>query len=220
MQDSEKQYPRRKRASERLGRVPDSDYELDDYEGEDDRQTPLALPTLPKNGLQYALGIGIGAGLLTAIIGVLITVLNASTFQDAARLQDKMPLSIAQTIAGLNCLSYFLTLLVCFAAGYLVGRVAVRRVFGFYAGALAGAITYLGGIVTQYIPNYPGHIASSSTAGAVAGGIFFLIILLLIYAAIGGLMGLWGAWAVTRKHPYYLARRQEEDEIEQSSVRN
>lgn len=220
MQDSEKQYPGRKRASERLGREPDSGYDLDNDEREGDRRASLAPPALPKNGLQYALGVGIGAGLLTAIIGVLITVLNASTFQDAARLQDKMPLSIAQTIAGLNCLSYFLTLLVCFAAGYIVGRVAVRRLFGFYAGALAGAITYLGGIVTQYIPNYPGHIASSSTAGAVAGGIFFLIILLLIYAVIGGLMGLWGAWTVTRKHPYYLARRQEEDEIEESTVRN
>ncbi|MBA2677862.1 MAG: hypothetical protein H0U76_05645 [Ktedonobacteraceae bacterium] len=216
MQESEKQYPARKRASER---VPDSDYDLDNDERENDRRAPLAPPLLPKNGLQYALGIGIGAGLLTAIIGVLITLLNASTFQDAARLQEKMPLSVAQTIAGLNCLSYFLALLVCFGAGYLAGRVAVRRLFGFYAGALAGAITYLGGIVTQYIPNYPGHIASASTAGAVAGGIFFLITLLLIYAAIGGLMGLWGARTVTRKHPYYLARRHEEDEREESSAR-
>lgn len=199
--------------------MPDSDYDLDENEREDDWQAPLSPPSLPKNGLQYALGIGIGAGLLTAILGVLITLLNASTFQEAARLQEKMPLSIAQTIAGLNCLSYFLALLVCFAAGYVAGKVAVRRLFGFYAGALAGALTYLGGIVTQYIPNYPGHIASSSTAGAVAGGIFFLITLLLIYAAVGGLMGLWGARTVTRRHPYYLARQQEEDEREESSAR-
>jgi hypothetical protein len=199
--------------------MPDSDYSLDEHEREDDQQALPDFPSLPENGLQYALGIGIGAGLLTAIISVLITVLNASTFQEAARLQEKMPLSVAQTIAGLNCLSYFLALVVCFAAGYVTGRLAVRRLFGFYAGALAGAITYLGGIVTEYVPNYPGHIASSSTAGAVAGGILFLIILLLIYAAIGGLMGLWGAATATRRHPYYLARRQEADEREESSAR-
>lgn len=214
MQESEKQYPIRRRASERSGHVPDSDYDIDENER-------LAVP--PANGLFYVLSIGIGGGLLTAIIGVLITLLNASTFQEAARLQEKMPFAIAETIAGLNCLSYFLALLVCFATGYLVGKVAVKRLFGFYAGALAGAITYLGGIVTQYVPGYPGHIASTSTAGAVAGGIFFLITLLLIYAAIGGLMGLWGAWTVTRRHPYYLARRQaqeEEDEMGESPIRN
>ncbi len=211
MQESEKHYPRRKR--ERLGHVPDKG------KGENEREESWqATPSLPGNGLQYALGIGVAGGLLTAIISVLITLLNASTFQEAARLQEKMSFNVASTIAGLNCLSYFLALLVCFATGYIVGKVAVRRLFGFYAGALAGAITYLGGIVTQYIPNYPGHIASTSTA--VAGGIFFLLILLLIYAAIGGLMGLWGAWTVTRKHPYYLVRQEDGDEIGEAPVRN
>lgn len=216
MQESERQYPKRKRASRQPEHISDSDYDRD--EREERWQEPPA--PLPRNGLQYALGIGIGGGLLTAIFSIAITVLNASTFQEAARLQDKMPFSVAQTITGLNCLSYFLALLVCFAVGYIVGKVAVRRLFGFYAGALSGAITYLGGIVTQYIPNYPGHIASSSTAGAVAGGILFLLVVLLVYAAIGGLLGLWGAWTVTRRHPYYLAQQEDKDEIGESPVRS
>ncbi|GAC1511692.1 MAG: hypothetical protein NVS2B12_28550 [Ktedonobacteraceae bacterium] len=170
------------------------------------------LPPLPHNGLLYALGIGIAGGLLTAIIGVIITLSNAATFQEAARLQDRMSLAIANTITGLNCLSYFLALLICFATGYVVGRVAVRRMFGFYAGALTGAVTYLGGIMTQYIPNYPGHIASTGSAWPVVGGSLFLLIVLLFYAAIGGLMGLWGTSTATRKHPYYLAKRAREAE--------
>ena len=199
MQDSEKEYPVRK--AKRQVHDEDSD-EHDDWQ---------SVPPLPANGLQYALGIGILGGLLTATISVIITLANSSTFQEAATLQEKMPFNTATTIAGLNCLSYFIALAVCFTAGYIVGKVAVLRLFGFYAGALAGGIAYLGGILTQYIPNYPGHIASTSSAGAVAGGILFLIVLLIIYAAIGGLMGLWGVWTTTRHHPYYLAKRAQED---------
>jgi hypothetical protein len=199
MQDSEQDYPVRK--ARRRARDEDND-EQDDW---------LPVSSLPAKGLLYALGIGIGGGLLTAVIGVIITLANSSTFQEAATLQEKMPFNTATTIAGLNCLSYFLALLICFAAGYIVGKVAVLRSFGFYAGALAGAIAYLGGILTQYIPNYPGHIASTSSTGAVAGGVLFLIVLLIIYAAIGGLMGLWGVWTTTRHHPYYLAKRAQED---------
>ncbi len=204
MQESEKQYPVRK--AKRREHLNGNER---DYNEQKSRQ-PVSL--LARNGLQYALGIGILGGFLAALIGVLITLSNASTFREAAFLQDKMPFNMASTIAGLNCLSYFLVLLVCFATGYMVGRVAVLRTFSFYAGALAGAISYLGGALTQYIPDYPGHIASTSSAGAVTGGIFFLIILLIVYAIIGGLMGLWGGWTVTRKHPYYLAKQAQEVE--------
>jgi hypothetical protein len=201
MQESEKEYPVRK--ARRHGH--------NDDQNEDEQESWQSVPPLRQNGLLYALGIGTVGGFLTAIIGIIITFVNASTFQQAAILQDKMPFSTASTIATLNCLSYFIALVICFAAGYIVGKVAVLRSFAFYAGALAGAISYLGGILTQYIPNYPGHIASTSTAGAVAGGILFLIVLLIIYGVIGGLMGLWGGWTATRQHPYYLAEPAQEE---------
>jgi hypothetical protein len=165
----------------------------------------------PANGLLYALSAGTLGGLMIVGISVAITLLNAQAFRDATRLQGNMSYSTASTLAGLTCLSYVVTLALCFASGFTTGKFAVRRMYGFYAGALAGAITYIGSFLVQYIPDYPGHVASTSTISALARGSLFVIVLLLIYGAIGALMGLWGAWTATRKHPYYRAELTEEE---------
>ena len=64
---------------------------------------------------------------------------------------------------------------------------------------------YIGSFVVNYIPNYPGHLASTSTtnAGNVTGGLLTSLVVLIIQGFIGGLFGLWGAWAATRRNPYY-----------------
>jgi len=176
----------------------------DDIEEYDDRPVRRPKPSLPPRGLSSALLIGVVAGILCAIINIAITFLNAPVFSAVAH-EGSQVTGNTYTVFALGCLNFFLVLLACFFAGFFVGRVAVQRRLGFYAGALAGAISYAISFLANYIPNYPGKLATSTpiNAGAISGGIAIAIVFLLVWAAIGGLLGLWGAWAVTRRHPYY-----------------
>ncbi|GLV58584.1 hypothetical protein KDH_54150 [Dictyobacter sp. S3.2.2.5] len=188
----------------------DSVTSRDDYINE---REYVASPSLPPNGLALALGIGVAGGVIAALISIATTLLNASVFQEVARAGDKISYGTAQYVAGLACLTYVVTLIIGFVAGFVVGKRAVRRLYGFYAGALVGAISYLGSSLVHYIPNYPGNV--SSTAGAVGsplGGIFALLLFTLIWAVVDALIGLWGAFTATRKHPYYLAKRAAAEE--------
>jgi hypothetical protein len=166
---------------------------------------------LPSNGLLYALIAGVLGGLLAACIPIAITFMNASLYQEASRLADKMSYNLAVTLTGLACLSSFIDLILSFVVGYIVGRIAVLRRRGFLAGALVGAITYLGNTIPLYLPNYPGKIASTTTpsSGNVFAGILTIIFIFLINSAIGALIALWGAWTATRKHPYYQLQAEE-----------
>jgi hypothetical protein len=87
--------------------------------------------------------------------------------------------------------------------GFVMGKTRIERRAGFYAGATAGAVMYIGSFVVNYIPNYPGHINSDVSASNVGGGLVTALAILLIQGFIGGLFGLWGAWAATRNSPYY-----------------
>jgi hypothetical protein len=160
---------------------------------------------LPSHGLSYALITGVLGGLLATVISVAMTFMNASLYQQASRLGDKMPLRIAWTLVELGCLGVFIALMLSFVAGYIVGHIAVLRRWGILAGALAGGITYLGNAIVLYLPNYPNKIVSTTTpsSGEIFAGILTSLVIFLIYSAIGALIGLWGAWTATRKHPYY-----------------
>ncbi len=199
MQDSEDQQPSRP-AAYRNSYQPTQD---------DDLSAPGYRParSLPRNALLSALGAGAAGGLLSLFLTIAITLVNSGLFQEAARLGDKMPYNTATTIAGLQCLDLLFSLVICFITGFIVGRLAVKRLYGFYAGILVGAIYNIGGQILQYISNYPGNRAATTpTAGsAVAGGILFLLVLLLIWSLVGGLVALWGTWTATRRHPYYTA---------------
>lgn len=192
MQDSEKDYP--------------SEYSVDDtsLEADDTEYEPKDIQS-PPHSLLYTLMIGVLGGLLATAISVAITFMNASLYQEASRLGDKMSLNTAWTITGLGCLGVFIDLMLSFAAGYLVGHMTVLRKRGLLAGALVGAIISLGGFIVHSLPTYPDKIVSTipSSSGAIVIGILAAILFLLIYSAIGALIALWGAWTATRKHPYY-----------------
>ena len=160
---------------------------------------------LPSYGLSYALIIGVLGGLLATAISVAITLINASLYQQASRLGDKMPLGTAWTLTELGCLGVFIALILSFAAGYIVGHFAVLRRWGLLAGALVGGVTYLGNVIVLYLPNYPNKLVSTTppSSGQIFAGILTSLVIFLIYSAIGALIGLWGAWTATRKHPYY-----------------
>jgi hypothetical protein len=165
-------------------------------------------PALPRAGLQYALIAGLIAGILSVLQSLAITLLNTGAFQQASKeiaASGKENVNTALALTGIACLTLLISLLICGVAGYVVGKVAVQRRLGFLAGALAGAIIYGGTFTVRYIPNYPGNTAASITGGggAIAGGILLSLVFLLIWALIGGLMSLLGAWIATRQHPFY-----------------
>lgn len=183
---------------------PDSVTSNDNYIDEREYSEP---PSLPPNGLAVALGVGCVGGVVAALISIATTLLNASVFQDVARLGDKITYGTAQYVAGLTCFTYTVTLILAFVAGFVVGKRSVRRLYGFYAGALVGAISYLGSSLVQYIPNYPGHVGGAAVAASPLGGILVLLLFTLIWAVVDALIGLWGAFTATKRHPYYLAKQ-------------
>jgi uncharacterized membrane protein len=166
---------------------------------------------VPLRALPIALSIGALGGILIVIISVATTLANASAFQTAARQGNNISLSTAQLIVGLTCVIYTVSLVVAFVAGYLVGKKAVRRLYGFYAGLLVGGIAYIGSILVAYIPNYPGRANTAAGTSPVAGGLLVLLITTVVWMVLGALISLWGAFTATRKHPYYLAKQAQED---------
>lgn len=168
----------------------------------DEEATPSRLPT--------ALLIGFIVGLLCVALNVALTFLNAPIYQAVAN-EGKEVTGNTYTLAGLGCLSFFIQLLASFIAGFIVGKTAVRRQLGLYAGALTSAIVYLASFAVRYIPNYPGNLATNTpvSGGVVAGGIATTIVFLIIWSLIGGLIGLWGARISTRNHPAYVGTPHE-----------
>lgn len=179
--------------------------EPDDYEEDEQEEVEEPLDPLPGNGLPVALITGILAGAFIAVINIALTYLNASTYNAAATQAagGTGTTGLAGILVGLWCLNIIIGLLVSFGAGFLMGKTKVERRFGFYAGATAGAIMYIGSFVVNYIPNYPGHIDNATSSGSVSGGLITALAVLIIQGFIGGLFGLWGAWAATRRSPYY-----------------
>jgi hypothetical protein len=165
---------------------------------------------LPQKRTTKALIIGLITGIICALQSVIITLVNASTYQTyvTSGTQQSVQNAIAFTLFGLACLTFGLSMLICFIAGFITGKVAVLRRMGFLTGFVAGAIIYALSFLLNYIPAYPTHLASSGSRGliGVGGGVIVSIIFLFLWGMIAGLVGLVGAWFATRKHPYYYVR--------------
>jgi hypothetical protein len=194
MRDADQQYPHQQFDNE-----AEFD-ERDDFQG-------LNSPQLPHNRFTKALIIGIAAGLLCAFQSVVITLVNSSTYQTyvTSGTQQSVQDAVAFTLFGLACLTFGISMLICFIAGFVTGKVAVLRKMGFLTGFVAGAIIYTLSFLLNYIPGYPTHLAGSGVRGlvGVGSGILVSFIFLLVWGVIAGLVSLAGAWLATRKHPYY-----------------
>ena len=195
MQDADQQYPPEQPYDDET----EVDFE-DDYQG-------FASSQLPHNRFSKALIIGIIAGILCTLQSVAITLLSSSTYRAyiTSETQQSVHITIALTLFGLACLKFAISVLICFFAGFVTGKVAVLRRMGFLTGFVAGAITYFIGFLLNYIPGYPTHLNSSGAHGLVevGTGVLASLIFLLVWGVIGGLVSLAGAWFATRKHPYY-----------------
>ncbi|MGH2495540.1 MAG: hypothetical protein ACRDIV_12630 [Ktedonobacteraceae bacterium] len=171
------------------------------------RETPVQ-PALPAGGTRKMLSIALVAGILAAVVNIVTTLLNAPLYQQAASYAshpNQMPLNVASAVFGLFVLTGVIGLVIYFIAGFIIGKVAVARRFGFLGGFVASAIAQIIGFIVQYIPNYPGKINTgfSSNSLNIGGGLIAALIILVIVALIGGLLGWLGARLATRRHTYY-----------------
>ena len=174
-------------------------------------QVPLSGPRaqqrtfLPQKGLYYATIAGVIAGVFTALLTIVIILVNAGTFHAASQqiAVDKLTVKTALALAGLELLNFTLSLLIGFFIGFIVGRIAVRRRLGFLAGALAGAIFYLITFLVSLISSYPGNLVVNRTPLAT-GSIVISFLLLCLWSIGGGLVSLFGTWVATVRHPHYM----------------
>jgi hypothetical protein len=207
MQDADQHYPHQQLGGNGSRQPFDDETELE-FDDEDDIQGFSSIQ-LPHHRFTKSLIIGIVAGLLGAIQSVIITLVNSSTYQTyiTSGTQQTVQNAVALTLFGLACLTFGISMLICFIAGFITGKVAVLRRMGFLTGFVAGVIIYALSFLLNYIPGYPTHLASSGGRGlvGVGSGILVSLIFLLVWGILGGLVSLAGAWLATRKHPYYNA---------------
>jgi hypothetical protein len=172
------------------------------YDDDQENREPSRITT--------ALVTGGVVGILCAALNVTLTFLSVPIFHAAAN-EGKAVTGNSYALFALGCVSFFTPLLASFIAGFIIGKVAVVRRLGFYAGIVTAAIVYLVGIGARYIPNYPGNPTDNTpvNGATVAGGIVTVVAFLIIWCLIGGLLGLWGARVATRNHPAYVSGSDE-----------
>lgn len=158
---------------------------------------------LPRRGLYYAVIAGIIAGVFTALLTIVIILVNAGTFH-AASLQiavDRLTVKTALALAAWELLTVALSLLAGFLLGFIVGRIAVRRRLGFLAGVLAGIVLYLITFLVSLISSYPGNLVMNRIT---TGSLLISLLLLCLWGISGGLVSLFGTWVATVRHPHYI----------------
>jgi hypothetical protein len=160
---------------------------------------------LPQRGLYYAVIAGALAGVFTALLTILVTLVFAGTFHAASQqiAVDRLTVKTALALAGLVLLNFTLCLLVGFLVGFIVGKIAVRRRLGFLAGALAGAVFYLITFLASLIASYPGNLAGNRST-MTTGNLVISCLLFCLWSIGGGLVSLFGTWVATVRHPHYL----------------
>jgi hypothetical protein len=174
------------------------------------RQTIPVSVALPGRGLSTALIAGVIAGVCSALLTILIILINTGTFHDASLqiAMDRLTVKTALVLAALELLTFVLSLIISFITGFVMGKVAVRRRLGFLAGTYAGAIYYLIIFLVRLLPGYPGNlIANKAPMTTIPLVISFL--LLCLWSMSGGLVSLFGTWVATVRNSYYLMQYAE-----------
>src|SRR6266480_7233730 len=130
MRDANQHYPLHQPGGNGRHQPFDDDTEVE-FDDEDGLQEPVS-PQLPQNRFTKALIIGIMAGIIAALQGIIFTLANASLYHTVSTTpQDKLSLGLAEAIFGLFCLTLFISLLIYFLAGFVTGKAMVERKMGF-----------------------------------------------------------------------------------------
>src|ERR1700694_1442530 len=164
MRDADSEYPRRQ--PQRREPHPFYDDVDDGMLQEEPRHSrgPLhqrsapTRPQIPPGHIKKTLIIGLVAGIIAALQVIIFTFANASLYQNAANASNanSLTLGVASTIVGIFCLTSFISLVIYFVAGFIIGRVAIERRMGFLGGFVAGAVAYAIGFFIQYFSGYSG----------------------------------------------------------------
>lgn len=226
MTNSDSDYPLHQPRRGRHNDPSDADTEADDdlERGQDAGELPAPrpryrtrgpvhqreLPTtphLPSHHIRNTLIIGVIAGIISALQGIIITLINAPVYNSAKGVaQSNMTLSLAGTLVGLLCLKVFISLLIYFIAGFVTGKIAVERRLGFLAGFIAGALSSILGYLVHQIPQYPDTSSTpgfNGGPGAILGSFVGALILLVIIGLVAAFVSYLGARIATRRHVYY-----------------
>lgn len=213
MQDSEKRhvygYTKRTGAPQS---VPYADTVGDDDLMNDEDDIYAERVALPPHKTSLALLIGLIGGVINALIPLAITLANAGVYQQGVREGNNMSLAVASTITALFCLNSLIAMVICGLTGFVVGKIAVRRMLAFYAGAITGALYFILPTLLQYIPGFPGHVTGTAKLSLAANGILTDLVLLLGSAGIAALLALLGGYIATSRHPYYHANYARHDQ--------
>jgi hypothetical protein len=161
----------------------------------------------PPNGWIYSIIIGIVGGIIALAVPVIIALANASLFNAGASAASKagegIPDQLASSLFALQCVSTLIDLAIAFVVGMVARRIVVKWWLSLVAGAVTGAFVNLGLFLTHYIPGYPGVITTTSATGTWIEHFLGFIIPILLYAVVGGVTSLAGAYITPSKHPYY-----------------
>jgi hypothetical protein len=173
-------------------------------------RTPvLSTKALPfRKRLRYAFNAGSTGGIFSALLHIVTVLLNASTFREARQeiLRNTLTVNTAFGVVVVQSLNLFVSLLIYFVVGFVIGKIVTRRSFGFLTGALAGTILFIATFLVSSLSAYPATRMLEGLIGTdmVGNGIVIALVFLCIWSITGGLVSLLGAWVATRKHPDYM----------------
>ena len=211
MRDAEQEYPRHQsERGEHEHHDPFAIQEEGELETRQDRpihqRESASTPELPRGHARNALIIGIVLGVLATVQSVIITLNNADLYHEVVAQGQHVLASTATALFGVAALEFVISLLIYFIGGLIIGRVAVHRRWAFIGGFVGGILSSLIGAVLKQIPSYPnaGTGGFSSSALGLGGGLAALAISTILLGVFYGLICLFGAWLMTRRHPYYV----------------
>lgn len=213
MRDEEQEYPRHQ-----PGRGEHNHHDpfeiQDEGELEDEpRRRPVhqreaaTTPELPRHHARKALITGVVLGILVSLQGIVLTMLNADVYRQAAKyLTNNMPLSLASTLIGIFFAGLGISILIYLIGGLVIGRISVHRRWAFIGGFVGGVVSSAIGALLKLIPSYPnaGNTGMGGGMLGLGGGLAALLISTIILGVLAGLVCLLGGWLMTRRHPYYV----------------
>lgn len=210
MRDAEQEYPRHQPGrGEHEHHDPFAIQEEGELETRDrpvHQRESATTPELPRGHARNALIIGIVLGVLASAQGIIITLANSDLYHEAARQGKHQLVSTALSLLGVASLEFVIGLLIYFIGGLIIGRVSVHRRWAFIGGFVGGILNSLVGAVLKQIPSYPntGTGGFSGSALGISGGFATLAIGTILLGVFYSLICLFGAWLMTRRHPYYV----------------
>lgn len=210
MRDAEQEYPRHQPGrGEHEHHDPFAIQEEGELETQDrpvHQRESATTPELPRGHGRKALIIGIILGVLATVQSVIITLQKADLYRQVAQGDKHVLEALAPALVGVAALEFVISLLIYFIGGLIIGRVSVHRRWAFIGGFVGGILSSLIGAVLKQIPSYPnaGTGGFSGSALGLSQGLAALAISTILLGVFYGLVCLFGAWLMTRRHPYYV----------------